>query len=111
VLTQLLFLAACQSTGQAGKAVTAEPLPTAKAPIESWQCRNELEISCNAERCEAAVDFTPMSVTFDDSGWISVCAYSGCSEGSGTVTRGGRFILLTGLDLPFRGNSDCRLSR
>ncbi len=42
-----------------------------------------------------------MSVTFDDSGSISVCAYTGCWEGTGKVFDGGDFFSLTGHGLKF----------
>ena len=42
-----------------------------------------------------------MDVSVDDAGSMSVCAYSGCWEGTGTVTRSERFVVLTGHDLPF----------
>ena len=56
---------------------------------ESWQRRNDLEIRCDAENCTAEEEgnFTPMSVTVDDAGLMSVCAYSGCWEGKGTVVK------------------------
>ncbi len=40
----------------------AEPATSSTA----WQCRNDLEISCNATGCEAAESFTPMDVRVDD---------------------------------------------
>ncbi len=42
-----------------------------------------------------------MSVTVDDAGSMSVCAYTGCWEGTGTVVQSERFVVLTGYDLPF----------
>ncbi len=42
-----------------------------------------------------------MDVRFDDAGSMSVCAYSGCWEGTGTVVQSEHFIVLTGHDLPF----------
>ena len=74
---------------------TAEP--------EVWQCRNDLEIRCDGENCEAVKEgaFTPMSVRFDDAGSMTVCAYSGCWEGTGDVFKNGEFLVLTGQDLSF----------
>ena len=62
-----------------------------------------MEVSCGEGRCEAETGdgFTPMSVSVDDSGEMSVCAYSGCWEGTGEVLRSEEFLILIGLDLPF----------
>ncbi len=75
---------------------------------DSWQCRNDLEIRCDGENCksEKKGEFTPMSVSFDDAGAISVCAYTGCWEGMGTVFRNGEFVVLTGQDLKFSTSPD-----
>ena len=53
----------CASTGVHPESVTA-----------SWRCRNDLEITCGDGACAAETEdgFTPMSVSFDDSGAISV---------------------------------------
>jgi hypothetical protein len=42
-----------------------------------------------------------MNVTIDDAGFMLVCAYSGCWEGTGTVVKSEEFVMLTGHDLPF----------
>ncbi len=70
---------------------------------ESWQCRNDLEVRCFEGSCEAETGdaFTPMSVSFTDSGAMSVCAYSGCWEGSGEIVRSGGFLVLIGHQLEF----------
>lgn len=70
---------------------------------ESWKCRNDLEVQCGLEGCEteAGDGFTPMSVSADASGALSVCAYSGCWEGAGEVVRSERFLVLIGHDLAF----------
>jgi hypothetical protein len=73
------------------------------AYAESWQCRNDLEVRCADGKCETQKPdgFTPMSVSFNDSGTISVCAYSGCWEGTGKVFNSGKFLMLTGSNLRF----------
>lgn len=80
----------------------------AAPPAERWLCRNDLEIRCNAENCEVDEEngYTPMSVNFDDSGFMSVCAYSGCWEGTGTVIKSEDFVILTGHDLAFSTSPD-----
>ena len=93
ILPLVLLAATCQSTEDVAD-------PTASSTAQ-WQCRNDLEISCDAEHCEAADSFTPMSVTVDDAGSMSVCVYTGCWEGTGTVAQSARFVVLTGHDLPF----------
>jgi len=74
----------------------------------AWQCENDVEISCGEDGCNASVseDFTPMSVNFDDSGSISVCAYSGCWEGHAQVVGSNEFLVLIGHDLPFSTSPD-----
>lgn len=69
----------------------------------TWRCRNDLEVRCGEAGCEASGDgdFTPMSVHLDESGSISVCAYTGCWEGAGVATGDDRFLVLTGRELEF----------
>lgn len=75
---------------------------------ETWECRNDVEISCADGKCEAKTksDFTPMSVSFDRTGMMSVCAYSGCWEGTGKVSDTENFMMLTGNDLKFSTSAD-----
>ncbi|NNE98294.1 MAG: hypothetical protein HKN25_04655, partial [Pyrinomonadaceae bacterium] len=70
---------------------------------EKWECRNDLEIRCADGNCKTQEkgSSTPMSVSFDDSGMMSVCAYSGCWEGKGNVFRSGDFLSLAGHGLKF----------
>ena len=91
----------------------AEPAATRAAPSAQWQCHNDVEISCEVGRCEAADrdSFTPMAVRFDAAGSMSVCAYSGCWEGTGTVVKREPFIVLTGHDLPFSTAADSAARR
>jgi hypothetical protein len=71
--------------------------------MESWQCRNDLEIACANGKCEAKTKdgFTPMDVSFDESGKMSVCAYTGCWEGTGKVFKNADFLSLHGENLKF----------
>ena len=80
-----------------------DPAPFPADKPDSWHCRNDLEIRCGEGVCTAEADdgFTPMSVSIDASGGLSVCAYSGCWEGSGEVKRDGSFLVVTGRDLAF----------
>lgn len=71
------------------------------APMTSWQCRNDLEIRCDDEACEAEESFTSMDVQVDEAGSMVVCVYSGCWEGTGTVAQSEAFVVLTGHRLPF----------
>ncbi len=70
----------------------------------SWHCRNtDLEVACADGRCQAAEagTFTPMDVAFDDAGALSVCAYSGCWDGTGEVGGDARFLTVVARGLPF----------
>ena len=106
ILPLVLLAVACQSTEE-----SAETALSATVPTSSWQCRNDLEISCNAEGCEAGESFTPMDVRFDDAGSMSVCAYSGCWEGTGTVVNSEAFVVLTGHKLAFSTAPDSEDSK
>jgi hypothetical protein len=82
---------------------------TATALADSWNCRNDLEIRCYSEKCEAQIkdDFTPMDVSVDNnSGSMSVCAYTGCWEGIGKVFISENFAIITGDDLKFSTAQD-----
>lgn len=85
----------------------------AAVPGQNWQCRNDLEISCAAGKCAAAEDegFTPMSVNFDDAGKLSVCAYTGCWEGTGRISENGSFLVLTARDLKFSTSDSAKMNR
>lgn len=78
------------------------------AQTETWQCRNDVEIKCASGKCEAETKdaFTPMDVSFDAAGMMSVCAYSGCWEGTGKVSEDGDFLTLTGRGLKFSTSDD-----
>ena len=70
---------------------------------ESWQCKNDLEIQCTNNQCKVSEqgEFTSMDIHFDDSGEISVCAYSGCWEGISDVLNTANFLVLLAQDLGF----------
>lgn len=67
-----------------------------------WNCRNnDFEISCSSKKCKIATSFTPMHVSFDLKGNMSVCAYSGCWEGVGKVTHAVNYTIIAGHNLKF----------
>ena len=78
------------------------------AQPEKWNCTNPLEIQCDSDNCALETDgsFTPMSVSFDNTGSMSVCAYTGCWEGKGKVFEDGSFLVLSGIDLSFSTAKD-----
>ena len=83
---------------------TNAPPVISSSSAETWQCRNDIEIRCAEGACSAAASgsFTPMSVSADGTGRLSVCAYSGCWEGIATVTRSEqKFLMLVGQNLEF----------
>lgn len=77
---------------------------------QTWECRNDLEIRCDGKNCTSVKEgeFTPMGVSFDDKGTISVCAYSGCWEGTGSVLKSDGFLYLTGKALAFSTAKDSK---
>ncbi len=78
-------------------------ISSSSAPSDSWQCRNDMEIHCAEGKCKAEDkdSFTPMSVSFDEAGKMSVCAYSGCWNGTGKVFKDGNFMMISGQSLKF----------
>jgi hypothetical protein len=64
-------------------------------PPDAWTCRNQVEVWCAADGCAAAnpEEFTPMDISADASGALSVCAYTGCWAGKAKVARAeGRWL-------------------
>lgn len=88
----------------AGSATYSATTPTVAA---EWNCRNtDLEVSCNAVKCEVAKNHTPKDVYVSPSK-ISVCAYTGCWEGVPSATTiSGTFEIFTGMALPFSTDPD-----
>ena len=101
----ILLAVACQSTEP-----SADPAAAA-APTTSWQCRNDVEISCDDEGCDVEDSFTAMDVRVDAAGSMSVCAYSGCWEGTGTVAGSEAFVVFTGHNLAFSTAPDSEESK
>jgi len=88
----LVALAALLAAGHA--AAADEPRP-------GWSCRNtDAEISCADGACtvQTGDGFTPMHVTVDPGG-ASVCAYTGCWEGSVLWVEQAGAVYILGADL------------
>ena len=63
---------------------------------ESWHCRNTLEVQCHAGQCAAEADgITPLDVRFDADGGFSVCAYTGCWDGTGKTISNPPHLLIS----------------
>jgi len=76
----------------------------ALASATTWVCHNkDMEITCTPEKCTSSGGFTPMNISFSDHGSMTICAYSGCWEGKGTVLISGNHILISGHKLDWRG--------
>ena len=73
---------------------------------QAWNCRNEgTEIYCGDGKCEASENHTPMDVSFDASGKMEVCAYSGCWQGQSTSTLfSGIYLTLISDNLKWNAN-------
>ncbi|SDJ82172.1 hypothetical protein SAMN04488540_11411 [Ferrimonas sediminum] len=73
-----------------------------------WQCSNDFESHCSQQGCAVAQspDFTPLSVSFNDSGDVSVCAYSGCWQGRGVVLARQPYLVILGTAIPWSAPSD-----
>lgn len=74
---------------------------------KTWKCTNkDLEIQCTAEKCDSSDGFTPIQVSINsESGYMSICAYSGCFEGTGVTTKNQSHLLFSGLALSNAENS------
>ena len=73
------------------------------ARAQNWHCQNDLEVQCSDNSCETTpkAEFTPMDISFDNSGTTSICAYSGCWEGISDVLNTTNFLVLIGQELRF----------
>ncbi len=68
------------------------------AHADVWNCRNDIEVQCAGGDCSAETEpgnFTPMSLAFSSTGSFSLCAYSGCWDGEGTVVSTAPFLVIT----------------
>ncbi len=74
-----------------------------EVPLESWNCRNQIEVWCAADGCASTPpdEFTPMDIWASADGDLSVCAYSGCWEGKAAMTSSGGRLLWSADALPF----------
>ena len=101
VITLLSLLIGCQSNS------TRLSPDQASAVSHSYQCKNDVEVQCDSSGCESeANSFTAMSVDFDDTGNLSVCAYSGCWQGQADLLSAGHFTVLTAQNLKFSTSDD-----
>mgnify|MGYP001557348177 CR=1 FL=1 len=68
-----------------------------------WSCTNDVEVMCSNKGCGVGQgeDFTPVDVTLNNDGRMSVCAYTGCWDGKGSVLNEGSFIIYTGKNFKF----------
>lgn len=107
LLCLIILTGGCEPADRAPATAVAAGTPA----LAHWACRNDVEVSCNTDGCEVQEAFTPMEVRVDEGGSMSVCAYSGCWEGTGTVTRSDAFIVFTGEDIPFSTAPDAADSR
>lgn len=97
----LFFLHGCQTTIDSSAPVLPDKL------TQSYQCKNDIEVQCTTSRCSSEPEsFTPMSISFDTSGDVNVCAYSGCWKGHADVSVTAQFIVLTGNNLSFSNSDD-----
>lgn len=75
--------------------LAALALAAAAGDAAGWSCRNDVEIACRDGACEAAQkgEFTPLDISADPKGDVSVCVYSGCwTTTARPVRRAGRLL-------------------
>ncbi|QLQ33727.1 MAG: hypothetical protein HZT40_21325 [Candidatus Thiothrix singaporensis] len=82
-------------------------LLSTQAFAATWNCRNnDMEIHCDANKCEISDGFTPFDISLNTAnGALSICAYSGCWEGQGKVMKAGQHILASGTKLKWTGSN------
>jgi len=77
------------------------------APPMEWSCRNtNAEIACHEGTCSVALvgEFTPMELTLDEDGGVSLCAYSGCWSGKAeNISTAGDYFSVIAIGLPWSG--------
>src|SRR5690606_41423856 len=92
--------------------VLALGMACAHAQAETWRCFNDVEVACTWDGCSIAADggFTPIDLAFSSEGGVSLCAYTGCGDGSGDVVARLPFLVMDGRLLPWSdapGGPDC----
>lgn len=77
-------------------------------PPDAWRCRNQVEVWCAADGCAATGpdEFTPMDISAEASGDLSVCAYTGCWSGKAKVARAAGRWLWAGDGFAFSSSTD-----
>ena len=88
---------------------TTDKSESERVTSTEWTCRNtDFEIACDVGGCSASETHTPMEASVGLTA-ISVCAYSGCWEGTAvSMHRSGTFLTVTGTALPFSSAPDDR---
>ncbi|QSX35294.1 hypothetical protein JYB87_08925 [Shewanella avicenniae] len=76
----------------------------------SWQCHNDIEVTCHAAGCNAVMDsneqFTPADVSFNDEGNTQICMYSGCWAGKSQILTLSPYLVLLGETLTWNNPAD-----
>ncbi|NNE40917.1 MAG: hypothetical protein HKN14_08355 [Marinicaulis sp.] len=91
-----------QSSAAFAATLIAMSTPAA-APKDIWNCTNQVEVWCTVDSCAArkADEITPLAVQARATGEFSVCAYTGCWEGIGTVANNNGRISWAADDVAF----------
>ncbi|RRN55482.1 hypothetical protein EIM48_10140 [Pseudoxanthomonas sp. SGNA-20] len=73
------------------------------ARADTWRCFNDVEVTCLEDGCSAANkgEFTPMDLAFASDGGLSLCAYTGCWDGTGRVLATSPFLVIAARRLPW----------
>jgi len=64
---------------------------------DAWQCDTDLEVQCYDGSCSARTEadgFIAIGLQFDSTGNFSMCAYSGCWKGKGSVASTKPFLII-----------------
>ncbi|MHA7871209.1 MAG: hypothetical protein ACX939_02550 [Hyphococcus sp.] len=79
-----------------------------EVPDDLWRCRNQVEVWCAVDGCAAKAEdeTTPLDIwARGDTGEVSICAYSGCWEGGGRLSRTKGRLLWAADGVPFTARS------
>jgi hypothetical protein len=77
-----------------------------EVPPDRWVCANDIEVWCTVDSCAAKPESatTPMAISARRDGRFSVCAYTGCWEGTRAPANVGGRLVWAADAVPFSTN-------
>ncbi len=102
-LLNALLLTVCTTLSACGGQATVDENIKSATSRRTWTCSNPYEAQCDSDGCAVASStaFTPMEVHIQSNGNLSVCAYSGCWEGTSERNSDGDFMIVRAQQMSF----------